>query len=295
MTDRVSLQPLKDLSAAIGKLVAKTAPSLVAVHSWRSRASGFVWRPHLVVTADESLADEGEITVHLADGTSLPASLVGRDPSTDVALLRVERGDLSPVALESPDIAAGAVAVVVAAEEDGPLAAFGIVSRAGGLWRSLRGGTIDARLELAVLLRRHGEGGLAIDAAGRAFGMAVFGPRRRVLVIPATTIERVAAQLEKHGRIARGYLGLGLQQVAISGGEGSGAMVISVDPQGPGAKAGVHQGDILLAWDGEPIRHVQKLLRALGSDSVGRTVTLALRRAGETRQVSLVITERPAA
>jgi S1-C subfamily serine protease len=134
-----------------------------------------------------------------------------------------------------------------------------------------------------------------LDAGGEAIGMAVFGPRRRVLVIPTATIERVAPKLASNGRIARGYLGLGLQPVTIEGGEGSGAMVMSVDPQGPGALAGLHQGDILVAWNGEPIRHVHSLLRALGPDSVGQTVTLRLRRAGDTRQVPLTIAERPAA
>jgi len=158
----------------------------------------------------------------------------------------------------------------------------------------MRGGEIEARVELDLRLRRSAEGGLALDAAGQAIGMAVFGPRRRVLVIPSTTIERVAAKLESHGRIARGYLGLGLQPVAIEGGVESGAMVISVDPQGPGAAAGLYQGDIIVTWNSEPIRHVHSLLRALGPDSVGQTVTLGLRRAGETKRVPLTIAERPA-
>jgi S1-C subfamily serine protease len=157
----------------------------------------------------------------------------------------------------------------------------------------MRGGEIDARLELAIPLERRAEGGLALNAGGRAFGMAVFGPRRRVLVIPAATIERVAARLESHGRIARGYLGLGLQPVAVEGGA-TGAMVMSVDPKGPGAVAGVYQGDVIVAWGSEPIGHLHSVLRALGPDSVGRTVTLGLRRAGEVRQVSLTVGERPA-
>jgi S1-C subfamily serine protease len=294
MTDRVA-KSLQDLSAAIVGLVAQASPAVVAVHSSRSESSGFVWRRGLVVTADEALADEGEIAIGLPGGDRVAASLVGRDATTDIALLRVDRADLSPITLESPDMPVGAAALVVGAEEGGPTAAFGVVSHSAGPWRSLRGGAIDARIELAVSLRGRSEGALAIDAAGRAFGMAVFGPRRRVLVIPSATIERVAAQLEKHGRIARGYLGLGLQQVAIAGGEGLGAMVMSVDPHGPGARAGVHQGDILVAWNGEPIRHVRRLLRALGPESVGRTVTLALRRGGETQEVPLTISERPAA
>ena len=218
--------------------------------------------------------------------------VVGRDPTSDVAVLRVDRSDLQPVSLSGSTVATGALAVAVGAEDGAPTAALGIVSRAAGPWRSLRGGEIDARIELDLAMRRSAEGGLALDAAGRAFGMAVFGPRRRVLVIPSATIERVAAKLQSDGRIARGYLGLGLQPVAIDGSDRSGAMVISVDPEGPGAKVGIHQGDILVAWNGEPIRNVQSLLRALGPDSVGRTVTLGLLRAGETRQVPVTVAER---
>jgi len=239
------------------------------------------------------LADEGDVAVGLPDGRTLPARVAGRDPTTDIALLRIEQANLSSAALNRAEIATGAVAVVVGAEDDGPTAAFGVVSRLGGPWRSMRGGEIDARLELAIALRQRAEGGLALDAGGRPFGMAVFGPRRRVLVIPTATIERVAARLETHGHIARGYLGLGLQPVAVDGGDGSGAMVMSVDPKGPGALAGVHQGDIIITWNGEPIRHLRSVLRALGADSVGRQITLGLRRAGERQQVSLTIGERP--
>jgi S1-C subfamily serine protease len=295
MTDHNLFAPLQDLSGALVGLVAAAAPAVVSVHSHRSRSSGFVWRPGFIVTADEALADEGDVAVELSGGNTVAATVAGRDPATDIALLRIDRTDLPPAALNELELAAGAVAVVVGAEDGEPTAALGVVSRAGGPWRSMRGGEIDARLELAIPLRRRAEGGLALDAAGRAFGMAVFGPRRRVLVIPTATIERVAAKLESHGRIGRGYLGLGLQPVAVETGEGSGAMVMSVDPKGPGALAGVHQGDVIVAWNGEPIRHLQSVLRSLGSDSVGRTITLGLRRAGEARQVPLTIGERPAA
>jgi len=173
--------------------------------------------------------------------------------------------------------------------------AFGVVSRSAGAWRSLRGGTIDARLELGVSLRRRSEGGLVLDAAGRALGMAVFGPRRRVLVIPSQTIERVAATLQTHGRVARGYLGLSLQRVTVAGSEAPGAIVMSVDPQGPAAKVGIRQGDVITAWNGEPLRHVYALARSLGPDSVGTTVTLGLLRGGEAKEIPLNIGERPAA
>jgi S1-C subfamily serine protease len=283
---------LTDLSAAFAELVAKVSPSAVAVHSDHSRSSGFVWRPGLIVTADESLSEEGVFTVVLRGGSTVATHLVGRDPTTDIALLRVE-ADLPPCPLETSPPAVGALVLAIGAEEGTSTAALGVLSRAGGPWRSLRGGEIDSRIELDLRLRQTAEGGVVMDAAGTGIGMAVFGPRRRVLVIPTATIERVAPKLAEFGRIARGYLGLGLQPVTIEGGEGSGVMIMTIDPQGPGARAGLHQGDILVDWNGEPIRHVQSLLRALGPDSVGQEVALGLRRAGDMRQVSLTIAERP--
>jgi len=282
----------QDLSAALARLVKIAAPGVVAVKSDHSRSSGFFWRPGLIVTADEALSEEGDFAVTLPEGDSVAARLVGRDHTTDIAVLRVERSDQQPVPFETQPVPVGALALAVGAEDGAPTAAFGMVSRNAGPWWSLRGGEIDARIELDLRMRQSAEGGLAIDATGRAFGMTVFGPRRRVLVIPSATIERVAARLEKHGHIPRGYLGLGFRLVAIEGG-GRGVMVMNVEPQGPGAKAGVHQGDVIVAWNGEPVRHVRSLLRVLGPDSVGQTVTLGIRRGGETKSVPLTIAERP--
>lgn len=290
--------PLQDLSAGFTALVADAASSVVAVHSRRSRSSGFLWRPGLIVTADEALADEGEVMIALPGGDAVPSELVGRDPTTDIALLRIGRSDLKPASLGRPSLAPGAMVLVVGAEDGDPTAALGVVSRAAGSWRSLRGGEIDARIELGIALRRRAEGGLAVDTAGQGIGMAVFGPRQRVLVIPSATIDRVAAMLERHGRIARGYIGLGLQQVAIqdrgeTGGK-TGVMVMSVDPNGPGAKAGLRQGDVIVTCDGEPVRSVHALARVLGPESVGKTVTFGIRRGGEPIEIGVTIAERPA-
>jgi S1-C subfamily serine protease len=294
MTQSTPFGQVQDLSAAFARLVGIAAPGIVAVKSAHSRSSGFFWRPGLIVTAEEALSEEGEFTVTLPGGDSIAARLVGRDHTTDIAVLRVDRSDLPPVPLQTESVPVGALAIAVGAEDGAPTAAFGVVSRSTGPWWSLRGGEINARIELDLRMRRNAEGGLAIDATGRAIGMTVFGPRRRVLVIPSATIERVAARLEKYGHIPRGYLGLGFQLVAIEGG-GRGVMVMKVEPQGPGAKAGVRQGDIIVSWNGEPIRHVRSLLRALGPDSVGQTVTLGLRRGGDTKNVPLTVAERPTA
>lgn len=291
MSDPSASSPLLALSTELAGLVRDIAPSLVSVQSSRTRSTGFSWRPGLIVAAENALPDESDLTIVAHEGASSPAHIVGRDPSTDVALLRVERTDL-PKAPAAAAPAAGALAVVVGAREGAANAALGVVSFVGPPWRSLRGGLIDARIELDAALARASEGALALDASGQALGMAVFGPRRRTLVIPTATIDRVADLLATKGRIARGYLGLGLQPVRLDAG-GIGAMAISVDAKGPGAAAGVRQGDIIVAWNGEPIRGVHQLARALGPDSVGASVKLTLRRAGEPIEAALTIGERP--
>jgi S1-C subfamily serine protease len=283
----------EQLSTATADAVAAAADSLVAVHTARSRSSGFAWRDGLIVTCDEALPDDAEVTVCLPGGATASAKLVGRDAGTDIALLRLEGASPAPIVFDAAPVRTGAFALAIGSLAGAPVVAAGVVSLSGPGWRSLRGGEIDARIELGLTLRRLAEGGLAIDAKGRAIGMNVFGPRRRVLVIPGPTIDRVAAQLAAHGRVPRGYLGVGLQPVKIEP-EGIGAMVMAVDRDGPAARAGLHQGDVIVAWNGQPLRSVQALLRALGPASVGTVVTMSLRRAGQSIEVKITIGERPA-
>ena len=289
MTDPTSIN-LVSLSASIADVVARTAPALVSVHSHRSRGSGFFWKPGLVVTCDEALADEGEVSIMLADGTERHAHIAGRDHTTDIALLRVDAPSHGLATLTAALPALGSLALVVAAQRGAPTASFAMVSLVGERWRSLRGGEIDARIELDARLRQSQQGGLAADASGQIVGMAVLGPRR-VIVIPSATIERVAARLESHGRIARGYLGVGLQRVRLD--DGVGAMVMSLDKQGPAAAAGIRQGDVITALNDEKLSGVRSLARALGPDSVGTVVDVAVSRAGEPVHFKLTIGERP--
>ncbi|SDG74786.1 serine protease, S1-C subfamily, contains C-terminal PDZ domain [Bradyrhizobium sp. Rc2d] len=280
--------PLFSLSSALADVVARTAPSVLSVHSHRSRATGFVWKPGLIVTADEALADEGAVEIGLPDGSRVAATVAGRDHTTDIALLRTEAA-IAPVKLTTTVPALGTLSIVVATNRDTPSAALGMVSTSGKSWRSLRGGDIDARIELDVRLRGSQQGGLALDASGDAFGMAVLGPRR-VLVIPTATIERVAPQLETRGRIARGYLGLGLQPVQLD--DGIGAMVMNVDKAGPSAAAGIRQGDVIVAVNDQKLSGVRALSRTLGPASVGTVVDVAARRGGEPVSFKVTIGER---
>jgi S1-C subfamily serine protease len=290
----MSASPLLTFSNALVEAVRLGATGIVSIQSRRSRSSGFLWRPGLIVAADEALAEEGPIHVTLPGGDRVLATVSGRDPTTDIALLRIEHHGLPVALLDTVAVEAGALALAVGAQEGLPVAALGIVARVGPAWLSSRGGQIDQHIELSLPLRPEAEGGLALDSAGRGFGMVVFGPRRRVLVIPAATIERVAERLMTHGRIARGYLGLGLQPVRLDAGEGLGLMVIGVDSGGPGATAGFHQGDVLVTWGGQPIAGVSSLMRTLGPESIGMTVPAMVRRAGQPVDLRITIGERPA-
>jgi S1-C subfamily serine protease len=161
----------------------------------------------------------------------------------------------------------------------------------------MRGGRIDRFIRLDVSLDASAEGGAVIDAAGRLIGMPVFGPRGRVLVIPAATIARVVPQILADGSVGRGYLGLGLHRV----GEGRGAqaagqtgvIVVSIDPDGPGAAAGVLLGDVITSWSGEAIAGLRDIVVRLGPESIGTAVELGLVRAGAAAKVTLHVGKRP--
>lgn len=291
MSQQHSNLDLKAFSEAIVRLVAEAAPRVVSVHSHQSRASGFVWRSGLIVTADETLSDEGEVTVKFADGKTATAAIAGRDHTTDIALLRVNDADHGTVSFSTAEIAAGTLVVMLGLDNGRPVVGSGLVAVSAGPWRSMRGGDIDLRIELDSPLRRIAEGGLAIDVSGLAIGMAVRGPRQ-TFVIPAATIDRVAAKLASDGRIARGYLGLALQPVRV--GDGAGAIVMGVEKSGPGAAADMRQGDVIVAWNGKPIGDVRTISRALGPDSVGTVVELSILRAGNASTARVTIGERPA-
>ena len=272
--------------------VAEAAPRVAAVVAGRACTSGLLRPGGLVVTAEEPLPEDAAFEVILHGGERRAAREVGRDPSTDLVLLRIEGDAPEASATVRGEARVGDPVIVLGARGGRPLAAAGIVSFAGPAWRSLRGGAIDARIELDLDLPPGGEGALVLGEGGAALGMAVLGPRGRALVIPIATIERIAPRLEAEGRIARGYVGLGLQPVALDGG-GRGLLVVNVAEGGPGDRAGIRQGDVVTELDGEAVRGMRGLMGALGPDRVGTGATLGLRRGGEPREVVVAIAERP--
>ncbi len=296
-----STNPLAALSDQLAGIVEHAARSVVAVHGGRSPMSGIHWRPGIIVTAEEALERDDDISVTLPDGRSVAATLAGRDPTTDVAVLRFPPDGLAAAEIgDAGALRAGNLVLAIGRSEAGPVAAMGVIAIAGSAWQSQRGGTIDRMIRLDLALARYGEGGALVDTAGRVVGMTVPGPRRRVLAIPASTIDRVTDLLLAKGRIPRGYLGAGLQTVttgrrraAATEGSARGIIAIGIDPDGPASRAGMVVGDIITGWAGEKVDSVRDLLRRLGPDSVGQTVELQLLHGGAETTLKVTIGERP--
>jgi S1-C subfamily serine protease len=283
------LAAFSDAVAAIAEKAAPLTASFKTQH--RRTATAFHWGGGFYVTAEEAIEPDEEQQLILASGETVSAELVGRDPSTGVALLKPGTDAPAAVLDKADPVRPGHL--IVAAGRDGalPLAVLGTVGEAGPSWRSLRGGVIDRRINLAVMAGGRFEGGPVLDAKGRLVGMLLFGPRRRALVIPHETIERTVAALKSKGHVSRGYLGAGLHPIRHGGVQG--AMVMSLDEEGPAKTAGIVLGDIVTAWNGEPVPGPRELIRKLGPDSAGAAVTLGVLRGGEARELAIVIGEKP--
>jgi S1-C subfamily serine protease len=300
-----SINPLVAFSDHAAQLIERTGSSIVAVHGGgRGSSSGIHWRSGVIVTAEEVLEWDEDVKITLPSGRLVEASLAGRDPSTDVAVLRFQPDGLPATSTaDAAPLRPGHVVLAVGNHEGAPVASLGVVAAVGGPWHSLRGGTIDNLIRVDLVLSRAAEGGALIDAQGRVVGMAVLGPRHRVLAIPTSTIDRVVDQLLAKGHVFRGYLGAGLQPLRRGrpshdtqpAGSGRGVLVVSIDPDGPAARAGLLVGDIIMTWNGKTIDRVRDVMHLLGMDSVGATVDLQLIRGGAPTTLKVALGERPVA
>lgn len=297
MTDQ-----LVQFSDALAARVESTKPTAVAIRLAHERfVTGIVWQSDVVVASEQSLPRREEFEVVMTGGTVTTAKVAGRDSSTNIAVLRPQ-APLASSSITTNEARAGAIVIAIGADGTGGASArLGIVNIVGPEWHSSRGGLIDRRIALDVRLARSEEGGPIFDAAGSCIGMSTFGPRGQVLVIPAATIDRIVPTLLKDGRVARGWLGVALQAVAVPDAlretvdQSSGLMVMSVVENGPAAQAGIVAGDIILSVDGTSTRRFRKIARHFGSESIGRKAELRVIRSGAVITVKTTIAERPAA
>lgn len=297
---------LPDLSNALAEAVQRGGRSVVTVHGrGRLPSTGVHWRSGIIVTADHTLERSEEITVWAPDVGNLPATVVGRDPTTDLAALKVETFGI-PVA-EAADLEAlqvGHIALAIGRPgESGVSAAFGVVSAVGPAWNTWRGGRIDRFVRADIDLYHGFSGGPLADAQGCVIGINTSGLSRRFdLTVPAPTVDRVLDQLLTKGRVARGYLGLGTQPVqipeamakALGLASGGGVIVVSVEPGQAAEKGGVLIGDVIVGLDSSPVRDHEDVLARLGPDRIGKPIEARVIRAGSLATLSLVVGERPA-
>lgn len=289
---------LAALSNDIAGTIDAVGAHVVAVEGRdRIGSSGFFLAPSTIVTADHAL-EADEIAVVYRDGRTEQARIVGRDAATDIALLTVPTA--GPPALEqlaSAELRVGAIAIAVARDDDGDLSAtMGVVGSLGTAWRTWRGGEIDRFVRADLSLYPRFSGSPLVDAAGRLIGMNTWGlSRRQAIVVPAATIARVADALGTRGHIARGYLGLAMQGIALPEalGGGGGVIVLGVEPGGPAHSGGFIVGDIVTTLAGRRIADSDDIQALLDTASVGSHAAAGILRGGAPLELNVTIGERP--
>ncbi len=296
---------LEALSAELARIVEAAAPSVVRVEGRRrSASSGVAWSADGLILASHHAVDaEDDVPVGLHDGRTLGAKVVGRDPGSDLALLKAEAGGLTPPRwAESRSSRPGELVLGLSRPGRSARARLGVVSAVASEWRTPSGARFESYLETDIALHPGYSGGLLLAADGQALGVTSSGLLRgSSLTVPVAVARRVVEALVAHGRIRRGYLGIGTQPVPLpadqraSAGQPSGLIVLTVQPDSPAAKAGILLGDVLLKAGDDALTHPGALVPALDADRVGRELALRLLRAGETRSVTVVVGEREAA
>jgi S1-C subfamily serine protease len=277
------------LSNEVATTVERVGAGVVAVEA-RSRlgSAGFYIRPNLVLTADHAVESD-DVQVVQAGGVTESAEIVGRDPSTDLALVRTPSAGV-PLAFARPDaLRVGAIVLAVARDDDGDLAAtMGVLSAVGAAWRTWHGGEIDRFVRPDLSLYPRFSGSPLVDVAGTVIGLNTAGlARRQTLAVPASTIERVVdTLLTRGGRMPRGYLGVHLQAIP------AGVIVLDVERDGPADRGGLTVGDVITAVDGARVEDVADVHGRLGPASPGTALPIDVLRAGNPARLQVTVGER---
>lgn len=292
---------LAELSEALSRTVESAGPGVVRVEGRRRLpATGIVWADEgIIITASHVVKKENKIRVGLPDGQTVDASLVGRDPSTDLAVVKAETTDLAPVERAGNELQVGHIVLALGRPGRTVQATLGIVSALGDSWRTRIGGHIDRYLQTDVVMYPGFSGGPLVNAHGQVIGLNTSALLRGVsLAIPTTTLSRVATALLTHGRMSRGYLGVSTQPARLPSaaaeklGQETGLLIVSVETDSPADKGGLVLGDTIVGFDGSPVRHHDDLLALLSGDKVGQKVPVSILRGGETRSLNVTVGER---
>lgn len=270
------------ISDEFADLVSKHGDSVVRIEGSGCRGgSGVAWSEDLIVTAAHLL--EGDTTVGLADGSKVDAKSVGRDPGTDIAVLRVDAKLKKAAFADLANAKVGHLTLSLARPGKTVRAALGMIGALGDEFRTRGGGRIDRYLQIDGGAPRGFGGSLLLDAKGRALGLNAHG-----LAIPTSTLKRVVDELVAHGRIRRGYLGVAVTPVRSP----NGAIVVGLEPGGPAEKGGLLVGDVILSIDGSAIEGPRDLAQFL-ADKIDQSVKVTVQRAGAKQDLTITTATRP--
>lgn len=296
------MSALSDLSQALALAVEGAGTAVVRVEARpRLPASGIVWSADgVIATANHVVEEEEDIKIGLGDGRTVAAKLAGRDPTTDIAVLRADATGL-PVRnwADASTFKVGQFVLALARPGRSVMATHGIIGGLGDSWRTPAGGRIDRYFQTDIVMYPGFSGGPLVDANGQLIGLNTSALLRQVsLTIPAATLQQVVQTLLTKGKVSRGYLGVGAQPVRLPENlarqlnQETGLLLVSVEPSGPADKAGIMLGDVLVAIAGQPVRHLDDLLAALGSDRIGTAVPVRLIRGGQILDKNATVGER---
>ena len=289
---------LADASAEAGK-------SVVGVHGARHFSSAIVIAKDAVVAANHAVRRDDEITVVTAPGQTTGAKVAGRDPGTDLAVLRLTQPIDQPAArwASTSSLRVGELVLALARTRRGNVvASSGIVS---GLinapLRTWRGGEIDQFIRPDLNLYAGFSGGPLVNSQGEFLGLNTAGLHRSGITVPASTVTRVSAELLEKGRVERPYLGLAMQTVPVPESLRSrlnlnaseGLLLVHVEAESPADKAGLLLGDLLLTLDGQPATDTDSVQETLGKRKPGNRISAGVVRGGSLTQVTIDLEARP--
>jgi S1-C subfamily serine protease len=290
---------LSDFSNGLAQAVEKGGKATVLVDARRRfPASGIALASDLVLTADHVVTRDSDLKVMTADGRSLAASVAGRDPGSDLAVLRLSEKALAAVMRAPAPAKVGQLVLALGRPSpEGIQASWGIVTAKGGPARTGRGGLLDEYIQTETTPYPGFSGGPLVDSEGSVLGLNTSGlTRGGALTIPAEIAWPIGEALAKDGSVKRGYLGVRTQPVDLPpgppAGEGTGALLIWLEDGGPAAKAGMLVGDILTAIGGRRVEDPDDIFSALTSATVGREVEVAIMRGGKAQSLRVVVGER---
>ncbi len=299
-----SLDYADQLSTVFADAAQAGGAGVVAIHARRRiPSSGIHWRPGVVVTANHTTRRDDDIVVTLDGGREVKAELAGRDPATDIAVLRLASHDGAIVATRA-EAAPRVGQLVLAVGRPGAhiTAALGAMAEVGPEWKTWHGGTVELLLRADVTIQDGFSGGALVDARGRVIGMNTSGlARAAAIALPPSTIERITDQLLAHGRAKRGWLGLGLQPVRLGAdlvsreklGRELGLMVVTIEALGPAESSGILLGDIVIEVGGKAVSDPRELLAIVAGAAPGTTLAARIVRAGVVQPLALAVGERP--